>query len=74
MIMARARDASRHGGRVARATTTLATVSSLLSEYSPGKPKTADAPDTSKARLVRAIAVGPTLLEWIQSFDGRGYG
>ena len=74
MLMARARDASRYGGRAARVSTTMASVNSLLCDYAASRTKLVTAPGASKARLVRAMAIGPTLLAWVDSFDGRGYG
>ena len=59
---------------MARVSTTMASVNSLLCDYAASRAKVVTAHSTSKARLVRAIVIGPTLLAWIDSFDGRGYG
>ena len=52
----------------------MASVNSLLCDYAASRTKLVAAHGASKARLVRAIAIGPTLLAWVDSFDGRGYG
>ena len=73
MLMARARDGARHGGRAARASTTMATVQSLMKEYAPKRRGASEARSVVAVRLTRAAAIGQILLLWLGSLEGRAH-
>ena len=70
MLMARARDGARHGGRSARASTTMSTVQSLMKEYAPKRRGGCEVRGAVAVRLTRAAAIGRVLLRWLITFEG----
>ena len=70
MLMARARDGARYGGRSARASTTMSTVQSLMKEYAPKRREGCGVRGAVAVRLTRAAAIGRVLLRWLITLEG----
>ena len=73
LLMAAAKDRTRHAGRQARTATTIATVRSMMAATR-SRRRAGGAPPAARARLTRAARTGPVMMARLRTFEPAEYG